>query len=62
MNAVGVVVADTSPLNYLNLIDLADERGLIDGIEALNDLRQTTFRADEELFRRFEARMNARRG
>lgn len=32
----------------LNLIDLADEQGLLDGIAALNDLRQTTFRADRE--------------
>lgn len=49
------------PVGTLNLIDLADELGLLDGIEALNDLRQTTFRADPELLERFEARMKARR-
>jgi predicted nucleic acid-binding protein len=42
------------PVGTLNLIDLADEQGLIDGIAGLNDLRQTTFRADPELLRRFE--------
>jgi len=44
----------------LNLIDLADEQGLLDGIAALNDLRQTTFRADPALLERFETRMKAR--
>lgn len=44
----------------LNLIDLADEQGLLDGIAALNGLRQTTFRAAPELLGRFEARMKAR--
>lgn len=44
----------------LNLIDLADEQGLLDGIAALNDLRQTTFRADKALLERFETRMKAR--
>jgi predicted nucleic acid-binding protein len=44
----------------LNLIDLADEQGLLNGIVALNDLRQTTFRAAPELLGRFEARMKAR--
>jgi predicted nucleic acid-binding protein len=33
------------PVGTLNLIDLAYERGLFDGIEALSDLRQTTLRA-----------------
>lgn len=46
----------------LNLIDLADEQGLIDGVKALNDLRRTTFRVDPELLGRFEARMKARQG
>lgn len=46
----------------LNLIDLADEQNLLDGIAALNDLRQTTFRADPTLLGRFEARMKARHG
>jgi predicted nucleic acid-binding protein len=50
------------PVGTLNLIDLADERGLLDGIAVLNDLRQTTFRADPVLLERFEARLNARRG
>lgn len=45
----------------LNLIDLADERRLFDGIEVLNSLRQTTFRAERELFERFEALMKSRR-
>jgi predicted nucleic acid-binding protein len=49
-------------IGTLNLIDLADEQGIIDGIAALNDLRQTTFRADPELLARFEARMKARHG
>lgn len=49
-------------IGTLNLIDLADEHGLTDGIAALNDLRQTTFRADPELLRRFETRMKARKG
>jgi predicted nucleic acid-binding protein len=48
------------PVGTLTLIDLADERGLLDGIAALNDLRQTTFRASPELLGRFEARMRAR--
>ena len=50
------------PIGTLNLIDLADEQGLLDGIAALNDLRHTTFRADPEILKRFEARMQARRG
>jgi predicted nucleic acid-binding protein len=49
------------PVGTLNLIDLADEQGIIDGIAALNDLRQTTFRADPELLERFVARMRARK-
>jgi predicted nucleic acid-binding protein len=49
------------PIGTLNLIDLADERPLFDGIEALNDLRGTTFRAAPELLERFEARMKSRR-
>lgn len=49
------------PVGTLNLIDLSDEKGVTDGIAALNDLRQTTFRADAELLGRFEARMKARR-
>lgn len=50
------------PVGTLNLIDLADEQGIIDGIAALDDLRQTTFRADGELLERFVARMRARQG
>lgn len=49
------------PVGTLNLIDLADEKGVTDGITALKDLRQTTFRADAALLDRFEARMIARR-
>lgn len=49
------------PVGTLNLIDLADEQGIIDGVAALNDLRQTTFRADAELLERFAARMAARK-
>jgi hypothetical protein len=49
-------------IGTLKLIDLADELGLLDGIQALRDLRQTTFRADSELLDRFESRMIARRG
>lgn len=50
------------PIGTLNLIEIADERGLIDGIAALDDLRQTTFRADPELLARFETRIKARHG
>ncbi len=50
------------PVGTLNLIDLADEKGLLDGVAALNELRQTTFRAAPELLARFEARMKARQG
>lgn len=50
------------PVGTLNLIDLADEKGLLDGVSALDDLRKTTFRADSELLGRFEARMKARQG
>lgn len=46
----------------LNLLDLADERRLLDGLAALHDLRQTTFRATPELMERFEAKVKARRG
>lgn len=49
------------PVGTLNLIDLADERGITDGIKTLHDLRQTTFRAGSELLERFEARMAERR-
>jgi predicted nucleic acid-binding protein len=49
------------PIGTLNILDLADERGLLDGVNSLNDLKQTTFRADEELLDRFEARMMARK-
>lgn len=49
------------PIGTLNILDLADERGLLDGVSSLNDLRHTTFRADEELLNRFEARMMARK-
>ncbi|MBK8094169.1 MAG: DUF3368 domain-containing protein [Verrucomicrobiaceae bacterium] len=49
------------PIGTLNILDLADERGLLDGVTSLYDLKQTTFRADEELLDRFEARMLARK-
>lgn len=49
------------PIGTLNLIDLADEKGFIDGIAALDALRQTTFRANPELLAKFGTRMNARR-
>lgn len=45
----------------LNILDLADERGLLDGVVMLEALKQTTFRADSELLDRFEARMKARK-
>lgn len=41
----------------LNLIDLADEMGLLDGIAALDSLRQTTFRAESDLLDRLRAGM-----
>ena len=49
------------PIGTLNILDLADERGLLDGVTALNDIKLTTFRADQELLDRFEARMMARK-
>lgn len=49
------------PIGTLNILDLADERRLLDGVSALSDLKQTTFRANEELLERFEARMIARK-
>jgi predicted nucleic acid-binding protein len=45
----------------LNILDLADERGLLDGVAMLEALKQTTFRADSELLDRFEACMKARK-
>lgn len=49
------------PIGTLNILDLADERGLLDGVTALNELKRTTFRVDGELLDRFEARMMARK-
>jgi len=49
------------PVGTLNVLDLADERGLVDGVAMLDALKQTTFRADSELLDRFEARMKARK-
>lgn len=46
----------------LNLIDLADEMGMLDGIAALDTLRQTTFRAESDLLDRFLKRIMARHG
>ncbi len=45
----------------LNLIDLADEKGLLNGIDALNKLRRTTFRADRRLVEQLEAKIVSRR-
>ncbi len=41
--------------------DTFDELGLLDGIQALRDLRQTIFRVDSELLERFDSQMKARR-
>lgn len=49
------------PIGTLNILDLADERGLLDGVTSLNELKRTTFRADQELLDRFEERMRARK-
>jgi len=49
------------PIGTLNILDLADERGHLDGWVALDALRQTTFRADNQLLDRFDARMKDRR-
>jgi predicted nucleic acid-binding protein len=46
----------------LNLIELADGQGLLDGVQALEELKRTTFRAESQLLARFEARMRSRRG
>ncbi len=45
----------------LNLIDLADEKGLLNGIESLNDLRRTTFRADRRLVEQLASKILSRR-
>ena len=45
----------------LNLIDLADEKGLLNGIESLNALRKTTFRADRRLVEQLAAKILSRR-
>lgn len=45
----------------LNLIELADERGVCDGLAALNALRATTFRAAPALLERLAARLQSRR-
>lgn len=50
------------PVGTLNLIDLADDLGLLDGVTTLHDLLQTTFRAAPQLLGRFEERMRTRRG
>jgi len=49
------------PIGTLNIIDLADERGLLDGVRSLQALRETTFRAGDELLDRLEARIRARK-
>ena len=49
------------PVGTLNILDLADERGLVDGVAMLEALKQTNFRADSELLDRFDARMKARK-
>jgi predicted nucleic acid-binding protein len=49
------------PVGTLNLIDLADEKGLLNGIEALNDFRRTTFRADRRLVEQLESKILSRR-
>ena len=49
------------PVGTLNLLDLADEKGRLDGLKALDDLRSTSFRAEAELLSQFEARMLERR-
>ena len=48
------------PLHARALIDLGDELGFLDGIEALQDLRQTTFRAEKTLLDYFEAKLKSR--
>lgn len=45
----------------LNLIDLADERALLNGVDALSDLRKTTFRAERRLVEQLEAKIASRR-
>lgn len=54
--ARGLLVVGT-----LNILDLADERGLLDGVAMLDALKQTNFRAESELLDRFEAHMKARK-
>jgi len=44
----------------LNLIDIADEMGILNGVKALNDLRNTTFRADPRLVDRLEIKIRSR--
>jgi len=49
-----IVVSDTTPLNYLILIDAArvlpSKRGLIDIEQKIKDLKGSTFRAGEQLY------------
>lgn len=45
----------------LNLIELADEGGVCDGLAALNALRATTFRAAPALLERLATRLQSRR-
>lgn len=48
-------------LGTLNLLDLADARGLLNGLEALDLLRRTSFRASEVLLEQFDGKMQDRR-
>jgi len=45
----------------LNIIDIADETGELDGLAALDALRRTNFRAERKLLDRLEARLSKRR-
>lgn len=49
------------PVGTLNVLDLADEKRLLNGLDALDDLRRTTFRVEAELLVQFETRMRERR-
>ena len=59
----GRIVAQSRGLlavGTLNLIDIADEMRLLNGMAALNDLRKTNFRADPSLVEQLEVKICSR--
>ena len=48
------------PVGTLNLIDLADEMGLLSGVDALDAIRKTNFRAEPWLIEQLESKIRLR--